>query len=71
MASPHRAARQAAASLHLPVNTTTTGVRVVQYERQDPLESLVAEALAAAMEEELKTGVRQARASVMWEPGGD
>ncbi|XP_049997138.1 protein FAM161A isoform X6 [Alexandromys fortis] len=63
MASPHRAARQAAATLHLPVNTTTTGVRVVQYEREDPLESLVAEALAAAMEEELKTGVRQARAS--------
>ncbi|XP_013208953.2 protein FAM161A isoform X2 [Microtus ochrogaster] len=63
MASPHRAARLAAASLHLPVNTTTTGVRVVQYERQDPLESLVAEALAAAMEEELKTGMRQERAS--------
>ncbi|XP_041525224.1 protein FAM161A isoform X2 [Microtus oregoni] len=63
MASPQRAAKQAAASLHLPVNTTT-GVRVVQYERQDPLESLVAEALAAAMEEELKTGMRQARASV-------
>ncbi|XP_057628206.1 protein FAM161A isoform X1 [Chionomys nivalis] len=62
MASPQRAARQAAASLHLPVNTTT-GVRVVQYEREDPLESLVAEALAAAMEEELKTGMRQARAS--------
>lgn len=70
MGSPHRAARQAAASLHLPVNTTT-GTRVVQYEREDPLESLVAEALAAAMEEELKTGMRQARASVMWEPGGD
>ncbi|XP_075800598.1 protein FAM161A isoform X2 [Microtus pennsylvanicus] len=63
MASPQRAAKQAAASLHLPVNTTTTGVRVVQYGRQDPLESLVAEALAAAVEEELKTGMRQARAS--------
>lgn len=70
MASPHRAARQAAASLHLPVNATTRA-RVAQYEREDPLESLVAEALAAAMEEDLKTGMRQARASVMWEPGGD
>ncbi|XP_036057565.1 protein FAM161A isoform X2 [Onychomys torridus] len=61
MASPHRAARQAAASLHLPVNPTT-GARVAQYEHEDPLESLVAAALAAAVEEEQK-GMRPARAS--------
>lgn len=67
MASPHRAARQAAASLHLPVNLTT-GARGAQYEHEDPFESLVAAALAAAVEEEQK-GMRPARASVMWEPG--
>ncbi|XP_006974859.1 protein FAM161A isoform X1 [Peromyscus maniculatus bairdii] len=61
MASPHRAARQAAASLHLPVNLTT-GARGAQYEHEDPFESLVAAALAAAVEEEQK-GMRPARAS--------
>ncbi|XP_051056594.1 protein FAM161A isoform X2 [Phodopus roborovskii] len=62
MAFSHRAARLAAASLHLPVNPTT-GARVAQYEREDTLESLVATALAAAVEEEQKTGMRPARAS--------
>ncbi|KAL6035467.1 hypothetical protein STEG23_012422 [Scotinomys teguina] len=61
MASTHQAARQAAASLHLPVNPTT-GARVAQYEREDPLESLVAAALAAAIEEEQRE-MRPARAS--------
>ncbi|XP_051020933.1 protein FAM161A isoform X2 [Acomys russatus] len=63
MSSPNRAAKQAAASLHLPVNPTT-GERVAQYEREDSsLESVVAAALAAAVEEEVKSGKRPAQAS--------
>lgn len=67
MASLHPETRLAAASLHLPANPIT-GARVAQYEREDSLESLVAVALAAAMEEEQKKGMWQIRASVMWEP---
>nr|XP_020030602.1 protein FAM161A isoform X1 [Castor canadensis] len=48
MAASHQAARLAAASLHLPVNPTTQA-RVAQYEREDPVQALVA---AAALEEE-------------------
>ncbi|XP_012969077.3 protein FAM161A isoform X2 [Mesocricetus auratus] len=61
MASPRRAARQAAANLRLPVDPTD-GARAAQYEREDALESLVTAALAAAVEEE-PTGMRPARAS--------
>lgn len=68
MASLHQEARLAAASLHPPANPIT-GARIAQYEREDSLESLVAVALEAAMEEEQKKGMWQMRASVMWEPG--
>ncbi|KAL1791343.1 FAM161A isoform X2 [Sigmodon hispidus] len=68
MASPHRAARQTAASLHLPVNPIT-GARVAQYEREDALESLVAAALAAAMEEE-QEGKRPAAVLELIDPTG-
>ncbi|GAB1295857.1 Protein FAM161A [Apodemus speciosus] len=62
MASLHQEARLAAASLHLPANPIA-GARAAQYEREDPLESLVAAALAAAVEEEQKKGMWQKRAS--------
>lgn len=70
MAALHQEARLAAASLHPPANPIT-GARIAQYEREreDSLESLVAVALEAAMEEEQKKGMWHMRASVMWEPG--
>lgn len=68
MAYPCGAARLAAARLHLPVDPTTRA-RVAQYEREDPLESVVEAALAAAEEEEQKSGVRPAPAWVMWGGG--
>ncbi|XP_005385794.1 PREDICTED: protein FAM161A isoform X2 [Chinchilla lanigera] len=57
MASSHREAKLAAASLHLPVNPRT-GARVAQYEREDALEAL---AEADSPEEEQVS--RPARAS--------
>ncbi|XP_021482340.1 protein FAM161A isoform X4 [Meriones unguiculatus] len=72
MASPHLAAklaaRLAAASLHLPVNAPT-GARGAQYEREDPLASV----LAATLEEERSKGLRSARASAGYTnfPGED
>jgi hypothetical protein len=64
MAASHQAARLAAASLHLPVNPTTQA-RVAQYEREDPVQALVA--AAALEEEEPEQVVRPTRALVMWE----
>ncbi|XP_008581767.1 PREDICTED: protein FAM161A isoform X2 [Galeopterus variegatus] len=51
MAASHRAAKLVSSSLQTPVNPST-GARVAQYEREDPLAALAA--AAAALEEEEK-----------------
>ncbi|KAI5944080.1 Protein FAM161A [Manis javanica] len=51
MAASHRAAKLAASCLQIPINPST-GVRVAQCEREDPLEALAAAAATAALEEE-------------------
>ncbi|XP_048208803.1 protein FAM161A isoform X2 [Perognathus longimembris pacificus] len=64
MAASHPTARLAAASIHIPTNTTT-GARASPYERQDPRQVLVASAAAAAAlaEDEEERVVQPARAS--------
>ncbi|XP_025788190.1 protein FAM161A isoform X2 [Puma concolor] len=61
MAASHRAATLAASSLQTPVNPST-GAQVAQYEREEPLEALGAEAVEEEKDEEEEKEVRPARA---------
>ena len=64
MAASHPAAKLAASSLQTPVNPST-GAQVTQYEREEPLEALGAEAVEEEKDEEEEKAVRPARARVM------
>ncbi|XP_043459407.1 protein FAM161A isoform X2 [Prionailurus bengalensis] len=61
MAASHPAAKLAASSLQTPVNPST-GAQVAQYEREEPLEALGAEAVEEEKDEEEEKAVRPARA---------